>query len=102
MKWRKLMGKYHLVEADGSGHINKATMKILFMRVGDAALERICQHESLETLGRKMDQLSEAHLKRLRSHAKSDELSPEPIEYEIRDGHGLRILKVKYKYYEEG
>lgn len=92
------MGKYHLVEADGSGHINKATMKLLYIRTGESQLELIRQHENLAYLEREMEKICARKLNHFRQYHQE----PEPIEYEIRDGHGLRFLKVKYKYYEEG
>ena len=38
------MGKYHLIEADGAGHISKASMKVLFARIEGGDLHYVCQH----------------------------------------------------------
>lgn len=95
------MGKYLLVEADGAGHVNKATMKLLFARIEDGELRYVCQHDSIATLERRMEQICDTHLKTMRKYPVTRDMYPHPIEFEIRDGHGQRLLKTRYKYYEE-
>lgn len=92
------MGKYYLVETDGQGHINKATMKLLFVRVGSEELHLVCQHDSLSHLEREMEKICNARLKEFRKYQKE----PEQIVFEIRSGLGNRFIKCQYKYYEEG
>ena len=96
------MGKYHLVEADGAGHINKASMKILFASIEGCDLHYVCQHDSLVILERRMEQICDTHLKTMRQYPATREMKPHPIIFEIRDGHGKRLMKTRYKYYEEG
>ena len=96
------MGKYHLVEADGAGHINKATMKLLFVGMEYGALTYVCQHDSLAYLERCMERICNAQLKEIRKYPVLRNMEPRPITFEVRDGHGRRLLKTRYKYYEEG
>lgn len=94
------MGKYLLVEVDGAGHINLATMKLLYRRFGDGELELVRQHESLEYLEREMEKICNHKLKEFYKYHDED-ATPDPIRFEIRSGLGERFLRCTYKYYEE-